>query len=952
MLILQDMAAHTTLLSEAPLTGQIAGTTYVAAATSGGGACGLHSLFGQSLRGELSASNARVRVHGALPNDIIDVLSTASFHGSRIVGKALEQVLQDIATAGMKTVRGETLKNEVDLLWKALPNNVREDVVALSRMKQYERAKDERLWQRLQTFFKEIFQPRYEESTVRTLCILLNYLEPTAPVDLLAASPTRAGLRNHEGPRGALELLHPCVENIGITKYQALFNPDPVYDRYRSAFFMNASNQHAGRDWLHGAVELTASHIAGESPEGQRVLLEAKTLLEERFHCYGCLERPPSVTRQLAWTMFRELILDADYYLSVQELLMIAVIWKFSLTVFQYTAGVPDEMSFAALPSYIEEDTDKHARVVLTLQEDSLRGHFSRLFSLADWETHRESCAASDLEFSDTTVSTEPSDEEGSSAEDPEAEPMEEDLQPEQDAEQRASAEAEPMEKDQNGDLESLSDISDNSDLFHVSATTFSHPRTLEDKDMAVIDTIVPYLRDYPLLPPKAGNLCESFTDVGSAQRLPLLHCAFRGCGWKCPDEDFPADAITYHLDMERLIYSHLYEEHRFKEMAQVPTEEWDDEKEITRAISESRCPMTRKMNALAYYTAAVCQKERMHVPLIGPSLDRRMLALLTRFCNSHTVSALVCVACAQIHTSVKSWTRSFAEKLQTWTGHSCASIQYRSVENTLLMMMRKNKKAFGLTFELSKFRLRYGSDAHPEGNPFASCQDFNEDQWEWRRRFPDGGEDCVVLCCPEDVRKSSYCRHDDTILCCKCLIPICSSCYTYCWQPSLEVIPLSLGSDNFCGYTTELLYQYEVRWVEAAIVMPVWTTGRSPNSVRMFENPCSFSLLASAFVFERVRWWCSAQNVLGLWGPVGCVVCSLCSVRVLLGVRPTLSAGQSGQPADRPASQPAQPVQSDCCLRLPTDAAFDVQCLTLGCSMFSLLVFGLSHVRVRPPVW
>ena len=58
ILILQDMAAHATLLSETPLTGQIAGTTYMAAATSRDGACGLHSLFGQSLRGELSASNA------------------------------------------------------------------------------------------------------------------------------------------------------------------------------------------------------------------------------------------------------------------------------------------------------------------------------------------------------------------------------------------------------------------------------------------------------------------------------------------------------------------------------------------------------------------------------------------------------------------------------------------------------------------------------------------------------------------------------------------------------------------------------------------------------------------------------------------------------------------------------------------------------------------------------
>ena len=65
-----------------------------------------------------------------------------------------------------------------------------------------------------------------------------------------------------------------------------------------------------------------------------------------------------------------------------------------------------------------------------------------------------------------------------------------------------------------------------------------------------------------------------------------------------------------------------------------------------------------RMMNALAYYTAAVALKEQTHIPLIGPSVDRRMLGILHSVCNSDTISSLICAACAQVHVSVTSWTQ------------------------------------------------------------------------------------------------------------------------------------------------------------------------------------------------------------------------------------------------------------------------------------------------------
>ena len=50
-------------------------------------------------------------------------------------------------------------------------------------------------------------------------------------------------------------------------------------------------------------------------------------------------------------------------------------------------------------------------------------------------------------------------------------------------------------------DDEAWSDISDNSNIFHVATVVSDAPRTREDVDLAIVESIVPYLRKYPFLP-------------------------------------------------------------------------------------------------------------------------------------------------------------------------------------------------------------------------------------------------------------------------------------------------------------------------------------------------------------------------------------------------------------------------------------------------------------------
>ena len=106
----------------------------------------------------------------------------------------------------------------------------------------------------------------------------------------------------------------------------------------------------------------------------------------------------------------------------------------------------------------------------------------------------------------------------------------------------------------------------------------------------------------------------------------------------------------------------HLEDKHRHKEMAAAPTSAWDYIDELsTRPEEESDAeegPKKRfsNMDALAYYMQAVQLREEQHIPVIGPSLDRRMLRLMANVLNSNSVKGLICFACATVHTYVRSW--------------------------------------------------------------------------------------------------------------------------------------------------------------------------------------------------------------------------------------------------------------------------------------------------------
>ncbi len=121
---------------------------------------------------------------------------------------------------------------------------------------------------------------------------------------------------------------------------------------------------------------------------------------------------------------------------------------------------------------------------------------------------------------------------------------------------------------------------------------------------------------------------------------------------------------------------------------------------------------------------------------------------------------------------------------------------------------------------------LRHVASAeHAAGNPFSTCNDLEGANWEWKLQFPAGGRGCEILCCPEDVQLSARCKHNTNTLCPHCEIPLCKTCFRHCCVKTDENIAMGLANDNFWGYTILVLYKYQVPWVEAAIVTPIWST-------------------------------------------------------------------------------------------------------------------------------
>ena len=236
--------------------GEIDGVRYVAAFTAGGGTCGLHAIWGRCTHegAPLHANMARAFLLESVPSDVADMCRLQNGCLREAFLEMLHLVYTDQVlpvAAASESGAWERVRPADRQVWVQLPEEVQEECRAFVTAKaaEHENVK-KNLDVRLQSFARDFFVDANEIDLVRPLCLILGFLNVEDDHDLRSHGASAEDF-GFEGSGGGLELLHPCQEIPGLTKYQALFDPSPVADKIRISFSPDArtSSQRCWQFW-------------------------------------------------------------------------------------------------------------------------------------------------------------------------------------------------------------------------------------------------------------------------------------------------------------------------------------------------------------------------------------------------------------------------------------------------------------------------------------------------------------------------------------------------------------------------------------------------------------------------------------------------------------------------------------------------------------------------------
>ena len=335
---------------------------------------------------------------------------------------------------------------------------------------------------------------------------------------------------------------------------------------------------------------------------------------------------------------------------------------------------------------------------------------------------------------------------------------------------------------------EDFSDISDDSDIFHLCVDPAKTWITEQDRDENKIDQIAKLLRRNPFVPPDPEDETSTrdWLNVQSGVALPRAHCAFIGCNWVNDSKG----------DWEHHLKHHIKKAH----MVEMDLEETD------------------KNDFYDFCEAAIQRNAQEIMPSVGVSIDRRSLRYVTDTFNDDSVYSLICMVCAQSKTHTGLSATRFTDG---WT-RNLSDIQYYPGKK-LLEWQQENFTHFDKNFGFRTFMQRYGQDWKVPGESDEKLREFGPNPWEWRRLLqnPRMKEPYEILCCPEDIECKQ--RHSPEQICRECNVPICKDCYTRLGRG--DDVPMALANDNMWGYISPIIMKYKVRWIEMAAVLPYWTT-------------------------------------------------------------------------------------------------------------------------------
>ena len=392
----QDLATYGTDDLRIAFRGTIIDEPYFAASTNDNGGCALHACFGIPSATGLFRSDVREQVLQELPTEYsaaVARLNAAMRHSLDTEVLNNSSVWEAVRGGARCRLHHKDFEySEQRIAWNAvaeLPEVDVDVILGFVQTQEYESQNSEAVKRRLRGFYASLFRAEHED-VVKELCVLLNYLQANPDEDLHSSHTVNGEVQARCGGL-FLDLLKPCVEDPEVTKYGAMFLPAAEFDRYRQAFFdpSGASPEH--RATILNTLSTMAERYA-ETPTVAPLLRQGCDLLEQRYTLYGHLETPASWTNTLAWKIFRAALGDSDYWLTCTDLKVVLAFWQCSLEVYDAVETSSGAYSFYEVLSSTQElgHAQRHVRVVLQRSQrsepGSVRGHFSRLFSAAEWQ--------------------------------------------------------------------------------------------------------------------------------------------------------------------------------------------------------------------------------------------------------------------------------------------------------------------------------------------------------------------------------------------------------------------------------------------------------------------------------------------------------------------------------------------------------------------------------------
>ena len=365
----------------------------------------------------------------------------------------------------------------------------------------------------------------------------------------------------------------------------------------------------------------------------------------------------------------------------------------------------------------------------------------------------------------------------------------------------------------QSAEEDSLSEVSgdeehsDDEDVFKMQASSQAHLSTAYQsfwlyRWQLAEEELCKKLRDEVLLPLASSDTSGTvvFTDVEKAVVLPPWHCPFHNC---CVAET-QLNASDKH---EYKLWRHVWHD-TAPNVSHAPLLR---QIIVKYNLRQTVFPESRHLEEVAFalLSRAMLAKERELCPRLGLATDRRTLAHVGEVFREEEVKTLMCYVCACKHIAHEG-VNKFGEPRQKG---NIAMRRLGSSHRHLLADSGSTSWKYNLSAKYYKDRF---------GKATASALDLQAGCMEWKRHVQCKRGTEEVLCCPEDVMKSNACTHGEDMVCEKCFIPFCNTCWNLL-RKDLKV-PKALSNDNVIGYVASFFVEHRVTWLEATIAAPVFS--------------------------------------------------------------------------------------------------------------------------------